>query len=64
MIISLTAHNAWTIFQMDVKSAFLNGTLEDEVYLEQPAVYVKKGQADKIYKVKKDNRLQEHGTPN
>ncbi|CAL9021425.1 unnamed protein product [Prunus brigantina] len=42
MIISLATHNAWTIFQVDVKSAFLNGTLEEEVYLEQLACYVKK----------------------
>ncbi|CAL9006618.1 unnamed protein product, partial [Prunus brigantina] len=53
MVISLAAHNAWKIFQMDVKSAFLNGTLEEEVYLEQPAGYVKQGQADMVYKLKK-----------
>ena len=37
MIISLSAQNKWKIYQMDVKSAFLNGTLEEEVYVEQPA---------------------------
>ena len=30
LIISLTAQNQWRIFQMDVKSAFLNGYLEYE----------------------------------
>lgn len=64
MIISLATHNAWMIFQVDVKFEFLNGTLEEEGYPEQPAGYVKKGQVDKVYKVKKANRLQEHGTPN
>nr|XP_009775305.1 PREDICTED: uncharacterized protein LOC104225243 [Nicotiana sylvestris] len=34
MIISLSANNCWKIFQMDVKSAFLNGVLEEEAYVE------------------------------
>ena len=42
LIISLAVQNNWEIFQMDVKSAFLNGVLQEEVYLEQPPGYVKK----------------------
>lgn len=53
LIVSLAAQNSWKIFQMDVKSAFLNGTLEEEVYVEQPAGYVKESQADMVYKLKK-----------
>jgi Reverse transcriptase (RNA-dependent DNA polymerase) len=34
LLISLAAQNKWSIFQMDVKSAFLNGVLEEEVYIE------------------------------
>ncbi|CAM8925254.1 unnamed protein product [Rhodiola kirilowii] len=34
MIIALAAQNRWKIHQMDVKSAFLNGVLEEEVYVE------------------------------
>ncbi|XLT27854.1 hypothetical protein HN873_059146, partial [Arachis hypogaea] len=53
MIISLSAQNKWKIHQMDVKSAFLNGTLEEEVYVEQPAGYEVLGKEDKVYKLKK-----------
>ncbi|XP_072076479.1 uncharacterized protein [Arachis hypogaea] len=53
MIISLSRQNKWKIHQMDVKSAFLNGTLEEEVYVEQPAGYEVLGEEDKFYKLKK-----------
>ena len=48
LLISLVAQNQWRIFQMDVKSAFLNGYLEEELYVEQPIGYVVKGQEDKV----------------
>ena len=38
---------------MDVKSAFLNGVLEEEVYIEQPQGYEIKGKEDKVLKLKK-----------
>ena len=36
LVLALAAHFGWTIFQKDVKSAFLNGHLEEEVYMYQP----------------------------
>jgi hypothetical protein len=35
-IISLAASMGWSLHQMDVKTAFLNGVIEEEVYIEQP----------------------------
>ncbi|KAH9782617.1 hypothetical protein KPL71_008982 [Citrus sinensis] len=53
LIISLAAQNKWKIFQMDVKSAFLNGFLEEEVYIKQPLGYVVKIHEDKVLRLKK-----------
>lgn len=43
LIIALAAKNHWNIHQLDVKSAFLHGELNEQVYMEQPIGYVLKG---------------------
>ncbi|KAI0496759.1 hypothetical protein KFK09_023083 [Dendrobium nobile] len=53
LIISLAAQNKWKIHQMDVKSAFLNRVLEEEVYIQQSPGYEVKRQEDKVLKLKK-----------
>ena len=40
LLTAIVAQNQWMIFHMDVKSVFLNGYLEKEVYIEQPLGYV------------------------
>ena len=35
-ILALSMHIGWRIHQMDVKTTFLNGIIEEEVYIEQP----------------------------
>eukprot|EP00253_Pinus_taeda_P003789 PITA_03789 len=52
-VLSIAAQNKWKVYQMDVKSAFLNGVLMEEVYIEQPAGYEKKGQKHKVCRLKK-----------
>ena len=52
LILSLTAQHKWRIHQMDVKSAFLNGVLEEEVYIKQPLRYKVKEEEDKVIKLK------------
>ena len=53
LIISIAAQMKWNIYQMDVKSAFLNGFLEEEVYIEQPTGYEVKGHENKVLKLNK-----------
>jgi hypothetical protein len=53
MVISFAVQNKWKIYQIDVKSAFFNGILEEEIYVEQPMGYVIKGDEEKVLKLKK-----------
>ena len=42
-----------TVYQMDVKSTFLNGELEEEVYNEQPGGFSLSKNKDYVYRLKK-----------
>ncbi|KAI5335657.1 hypothetical protein L3X38_025790 [Prunus dulcis] len=53
VVISLAAQKGWTIYQLDVKSAFLHGELNEEVFVTQPPGYEKTGHEHKVYKLKK-----------
>ena len=51
LILASAAQQNWSIYQLDVKSAFLYGELEEEVFVEQPCGYVKKGCEEKVYRL-------------
>jgi hypothetical protein len=40
LVLSLTASYKWEVHQMDVKSTFFHGDLQEEIYMEQPPDYV------------------------
>eukprot|EP00253_Pinus_taeda_P020674 PITA_20674 len=52
-MLSIAAQHKWKIYQMDVKYAFLNGVLKEQVYVEQPPGYEVDGQEHKVCKLKK-----------
>nr|GEW47441.1 retrovirus-related Pol polyprotein from transposon TNT 1-94 [Tanacetum cinerariifolium] len=47
------AHKDFTVFQMDVKTSFLNGILKEEVYVGQPPGFVSKQSPDHVYALEK-----------
>src|SRR5712671_1365608 len=56
LLLALAALEDWEIHQMDVKSAFLNGVLDEEIYMEQPQGFITPGT--------ETNKLPTHGTYN
>jgi hypothetical protein len=53
VILCLAAHYNWIVHHMEVKSAFLNGELIEEVYVSQPSGFIKEGEEGKVLKLHK-----------
>ncbi|GKA27778.1 retrovirus-related pol polyprotein from transposon TNT 1-94, partial [Tanacetum coccineum] len=51
--IANAAHKIMTIYQMDVKTALLNGELKEEVYISQPEGFVDQDNPSHVYNLKK-----------
>ena len=52
-IISIASVMGWRLYQMDVKTAFLNGLIEEEVYIEQPEGFIVHGKESHVCRLKK-----------
>nr|GFB41326.1 retrovirus-related Pol polyprotein from transposon TNT 1-94 [Tanacetum cinerariifolium] len=53
LFLAYAAHKDFTVFQMDVKTAFLNGIIKEEVYVGQPPGFVSKQYPDHVYALDK-----------
>jgi hypothetical protein len=49
LLLALAAHEGWEVHHMDVKTAFLNGDLQEVVFVEQAPGFVQAGQEHKVY---------------
>ena len=53
ILLAIASHLNFKLYQMDVKSAFLNGMFQEEVYVEQPKGFVDPHRPDDVYKLKR-----------
>ena len=53
ILLSITAHFNYEIWQMDVKTVFLNGNLEEEIYMTQLEGFIAKNQEHMVCKLKR-----------
>nr|GEX50114.1 hypothetical protein [Tanacetum cinerariifolium] len=53
IFLAFVAHTNMVVYQMDVKTVFLNGNLQEEVYVSQPDGFVNPDNPNQVYKLKK-----------
>ncbi|GJT40516.1 gag-pol polyprotein [Tanacetum coccineum] len=68
LFVVYAAHKSYSVYQMDVKTAFLNGPLKEEVYVNKPDGFVDPHHPDKVHHLKRhymdSNKLQGRGMMN
>ena len=50
-LVAVAASYGIIIHQMDVKTAFLNGELDEEIYMDQPKGFIADGQENKVWRL-------------
>ena len=53
ILLSFAAHHSMRLYQMDVKSAFLNGIINEEVFVKQPPGFEDQNFPGHVFKLKK-----------
>ena len=53
MLLAFAAHHNFKLYQMDVKSAFLNGPIQELIYVEQPPGFEDPKFSNHVYKLQK-----------
>nr|GEU96388.1 retrovirus-related Pol polyprotein from transposon TNT 1-94 [Tanacetum cinerariifolium] len=53
IFVAYAAHKSFPIYQMDIKTAFLNGSLKEEVYVAQPDGFVDPDHPENVYRLRK-----------
>eukprot|EP00253_Pinus_taeda_P033246 PITA_33246 len=53
IVVVIAAQHKWKVYQMEIKSTFLNGVLKEEAYVAQPPGYEVEGKEDKVYRLRK-----------
>ena len=51
ILLSIVAHMDYEIWQIDVKTVFLNGSLDETIYMVQLEGFIAKGQEKKVCKL-------------
>nr|GEY03416.1 retrovirus-related Pol polyprotein from transposon TNT 1-94 [Tanacetum cinerariifolium] len=53
IFLAYAAHKSFSVFQMDVKTAFLHGSLKEDMYVCQPEGFIDADHPSHVYKLKK-----------
>nr|GEZ79368.1 reverse transcriptase domain-containing protein [Tanacetum cinerariifolium] len=53
IFLAFVVHKSFSVFQMDVKTAFLHGSLKEDVYVCQPEGFIDADHPSHVYKLKK-----------
>ncbi|KAL3611553.1 hypothetical protein D5086_002573 [Populus alba] len=53
VVLAFATQKGWYVYQLDVKNVFLHGELNEDVFVDQPQGFTKKGEEHKVYKLRR-----------